>query len=105
MWPHLTDYGWDHEVLLETLVPAEPDGRYPACLGGARACPPEDCGSTGGYEQLVDTLADPAPPPDHHDLLQWLGIDKCTDFDPARFDLADADRRLDAVVLAATRTN
>ena len=47
----------------------------------------------------------PGTTPDHHDLLQWLGIDKGTDFDPARFDLADADRRLDAVVLAATRTN
>jgi hypothetical protein len=50
MWPHLTEYGWEHEVLLKTLVPAEPGGRYPACLRGARVSPPEDCGGTGGYK-------------------------------------------------------
>jgi hypothetical protein len=94
---------WDHEVLLEKLVPAESGGRYPACLAGARACPPEDCGGTPGYEQLIDALADPNHP-DYHDLLQWLGIDKGTDFDPARFDPADANRRLDAVALATART-
>jgi Plasmid pRiA4b ORF-3-like protein len=95
---------WEHEVLLEKLVPAEPGRRYPSCLDGARACPPEDCGGTGGYEQLIDALADPRHP-DHDDLLHWLGMEKGTDFDPARFDPADADRRLDAVILAATRMN
>lgn len=94
---------WEHEVVLEKLVPAEPGGRYPACLDGERACPPEDCGGTSGYEQLIDTLADPNHP-DHHDMLQWLGIEKGADFDPAHFDPADADRRLDTVVHAATRT-
>jgi hypothetical protein len=34
-----------------------------------------------------------------------LGVAKGTDFGPARFDPADADRRLDAVKPAATRTN
>ena len=96
--------GWEHEVLLEKLVPAEPGGRYPACLDGARACPPEDCGGTGGSEQLIEALADPRHP-GHDDLLQWLGVAKGTGFDPVHFDPADADRRLDAVILAATRTN
>lgn len=91
------------EVLLEELVPAEPGGRYPICLDGARACPPENCGGTPGYQQLIDTLADPTTP-DHHYLLQWLGIEKGADFDPARFDPADSNRRLDTVVLAANRT-
>ena len=30
------------------------------CLGGARACPPEDCGGVPGYENLQRVLADPA---------------------------------------------
>jgi len=77
--------GWEHEVRLEKLVSAEPGGRYPRCLAGARACPPEDCGGTSGYAELIDTLADPNHP-DHHDMLQWLGIEKGTEFDPARFD-------------------
>lgn len=61
--------GWEHEVLLEKLVPAKPSGRYPACLDGARTCPLEDCGGTSGYEQLIDTLADPNHP-DHQDMLR-----------------------------------
>jgi hypothetical protein len=37
-------------------------------------------------------------------MLQWLGIDKGSDFDPTRFDPDDANRRLDAVVRGAFRT-
>ncbi|WP_433825844.1 plasmid pRiA4b ORF-3 family protein [Actinoplanes sp. CA-015351] len=92
--------GWDHEIRLENLLRAEPTGRYPVCVDGARACPPEDCGGTPGYADLVKTLADPARP-GHQDLLRWLGIDKPGDFDPARFDPADTNRRLDAAVLSA----
>jgi hypothetical protein len=94
---------WEHEVLLEKLLPTEPGARYPACLAGARACPPEDCGGTPGYAELIDTLADPDHP-EHHAMLEWLGIEKGTDFDPAHFDPTDANRRLDAVVLATART-
>ncbi|MFY1636190.1 plasmid pRiA4b ORF-3 family protein [Solwaraspora sp. WMMB335] len=91
--------GWTHEVLLEKLVPAEPAGQYPACTDGARACPPEDCGGTGGYEQLLDTLADPRHP-DHHHLRQWLGLEQGIDLDPAHFDTTGANRRITAVICA-----
>jgi hypothetical protein len=90
---------WEHEVLLERVVAAEPGGRYPVCLAGAGACPPEDCGGTPGYAELVETLADPHHP-DHEDMLQWLGIDEGSDFDPARFDVTEANRQLDATVRA-----
>jgi hypothetical protein len=95
------DFGdsWTHEVLLEELLPAEPTGRYPACTDGARACPPEDCGGTTGYQELLDALADPHHP-DHHDLRRWLGLEQGADFDPARFDPADANRRIATVMIA-----
>jgi hypothetical protein len=64
-------------------------GRPISALAGARACPPEDCGGTPGYTELIDTLADPDHP-GHQDMLRWLGIEKGIDFDPARFDPADA---------------
>ena len=88
---------WEHEIRLEKLVPADPSSRYPTCVAGERACPPEDSGGTPGYHDLIDTLADPNHP-EHEDMLQWLGIDKGSDFDPTRFDPDDANRRLDDVV-------
>jgi len=40
--------GWEHEILLEKVLQPDPGVRYPRCIGGARACPPEDCGGPGG---------------------------------------------------------
>ncbi|MDA8064501.1 MAG: plasmid pRiA4b ORF-3 family protein [Thermaerobacter sp.] len=48
------DFGdtWLHEVRLEQVVPREEGRRYPCCIDGARACPPEDCGGVWGYERI-----------------------------------------------------
>lgn len=48
------DYGddWEHTVVLESFAPLNERLVYPLCVGGARACPPEDCGGPGGYEDL-----------------------------------------------------
>ena len=52
------------------------------CLGGENACPPEDLGGPGGYEDFMEAIADPAHA-DHDEELEWIG----GSFDPARFDL------------------
>ncbi len=44
--------GWEHQVLLEKILPREDGEEYPKCLAGRRACPPEDCGGVWGYEEL-----------------------------------------------------
>src|SRR5262249_10352945 len=43
------DY-WQHDVLVEKILNPEPDVRYPRCLTGKRACPPEDCGGVYGSD-------------------------------------------------------
>ncbi|MQA13389.1 MAG: hypothetical protein GEV09_04215 [Pseudonocardiaceae bacterium] len=68
------DFGdsWDHEILVERTLTAGDGDRYPTCLAGAGACPPEDCGGTGGYERLREILADPRDS-EHEHMLDWLG--------------------------------
>ena len=58
------------------------------CTGGARACPPEDCGSYPGYEELLKVLRNPKHP-EHESMRDWAG-----DYDPARFILAEVNRQL-----------
>jgi hypothetical protein len=101
---YLYDFGddWDHQVVVETIVAADPDTRYPRCPDGQGACPPEDCGGIPGYQHLRDVLAGP-PSPDQAELLGWLGLDRPADFDPDRFDLRDAHTRLAALTWATRR--
>ncbi|HSK29388.1 MAG TPA: plasmid pRiA4b ORF-3 family protein [Candidatus Limnocylindria bacterium] len=51
--------GWEHEILLEKVLTPESGVRYPGCIGGARACPPEDCGGVGGYANFLAAIRDP----------------------------------------------
>ena len=88
------DFGddWRHEILVEKIVPADPQVRYPTCVKGKRACPPEDCGGIWGYAALLETLADPTAP-DHKELRGWVG----GKFDPEAFDLPAINARLAAL--------
>ncbi|MFD6066996.1 plasmid pRiA4b ORF-3 family protein [Amycolatopsis lurida] len=89
------DFGdsWDHEILIEEATVATSDGRYPRCIAGKAACPPEDVGGTGGYTRLIQILGEPGHP-EHQDILGWLGLVEPGQFDPAHFDLDEANQRL-----------
>jgi hypothetical protein len=67
----LGDY-WQHSVKLEAIVPAAPGIEYPRVLDGARSSPPEDCGGTSGYANLLDVLIDPKHE-DYQHLRGWAG--------------------------------
>lgn len=73
--------GWEHAVVFEGTVAAATKTVYPICLGGERACPPEDCGGICGYEGLLQILQDPTHE-EHEETLEWLG----RPFDPEAFD-------------------
>lgn len=77
------DYGddWRHEITVEAIEPAAIGTRYPRCLAGERACPPEDVGGPYGYQQFLEALADPSHP-EHGTYRDWIG----GRFDPERFD-------------------
>jgi Plasmid pRiA4b ORF-3-like protein len=81
--------GWEHEILVEKVLPADPATPYPVCVAGARACPPEDCGGVWGYADLLETIKNPDDP-EHQEMLEWLG----GEFDPEAFDLDATNRKL-----------
>ena len=77
------DFGdrWAHELLVEKILPPE-ESKYPVCLAGERACPPEDVGGVWGYEGFLEAIRD-HDHPEHEDYLEWIG----GEFDPEAFDL------------------
>lgn len=84
---------WDHDVLLELVLPAEPGAHYPWCVAGKGACPPEDCGGPLGYVDLRALLADPTAD-GHDEMLEWLGLVSAAEFDPAAFDVEAVNKSL-----------
>ena len=71
-----------HKVLLEGYIYRYPKIKYPVCVGGERACPPEDCGGVGGFQDFLEKLEDEPYSDESKDLREWAGLD----YDPARFD-------------------
>ena len=43
--------GWDHVLKVEQVLEEPPSTAR--CTGGRMACPPEDCGGLGGYDELA----------------------------------------------------
>jgi hypothetical protein len=107
--------GWQHDVRVERMLPLDPRRRYPVCIGGRRAVPPEDCGGPWAFLELrqrysIISIADQlmelverrlviggeAFVHDHYEdvlrLLRWLEID--------RFDRRAVNRRLTEHVAA-----
>lgn len=84
------DYGdgWQHTVKLEKVTEAQPRVRYPRCVDGARACPPEDVGGVWGYVDFVEAITNPDHE-QHEEFLEWNGP-----FDPEHFDPALATQRM-----------
>ena len=84
------DFGgaWDHDVVIEERSPSMVE--FAHCLGGQNACPPEDVGGPGGYDDFLEAIADPDHD-GHERYLEWV-----ESFDPFQFDIdaVNAELRL-----------
>jgi hypothetical protein len=87
--------GWDHVLKVDEVL-QEPPATV-RCLGGRMACPPEDCGGIGGYEELAAWVRngyDDAHLPESFESAEhgrdWLPID----WHPDHFDVDEADAAL-----------
>lgn len=94
-WLYEYDFGdgWRHEVSFVDFPPTDPKAKYPLCLEGERACPPEDCGGPGGYPDYLVSIADPNHE-QHNEMLEWRGP-----FDPEDFDAKKATKETGKVKL------
>ncbi len=82
--------GWEHTVTVEDTGSMQPGVTYPVLYDGARSCPPEDCGGSWGYMDILAMLDDPTHQPqvvDRDEMMEWLG----PDFDPDVFHIKRAE--------------
>ncbi|MGP1371186.1 MAG: plasmid pRiA4b ORF-3 family protein [Almyronema sp.] len=88
---YLYDFGdaWEHEILVEKALAAAAEVDYPICIKAKRACPPEDCGGTFGYEAFLEAIQTPNHP-EHEEMLEWVG----GSFDPEAAELAEINAQL-----------
>lgn len=85
------DFGdsWKHEVLFEGCPRLKKGQKYPICLEGERACPPEDVGGVLGYARFLTTISD-RDDRDREETLEWAN----GWFDPDEFDAETATKSM-----------
>lgn len=92
--------GWAHTVTVEKVLAIEAGVRYPRCVSGRRACPPEDVGGPWGYGEFLGAIADPEHA-EHAEFLDWVG----GGFDPEAFHTAEADEAFDLIAWVPLRSS
>ena len=91
---YVYDFGdnWEHIIQVEKVLEADPKVKYPRCVAGSRSGPPEDCGGSWGYGDLLEAIKNPRHE-QHDELVEWLG----DPFDPEAFDLSTVNKVLAGV--------
>jgi len=89
------DFGdnWRIGVAVEAIGEPEPGARFPRCVAGERAGPPEDCGGLPGYEELLKARKNPKTRR-AKELLAWAG----PGWDPDALDLTAINKALSGLV-------
>jgi len=90
---YLYDFGdgWEPEIVV-TKILHRSGVKYPICIGGKRACPPEDCGGPWGYAEFLKAIRNPRHR-DHRELREWVG----GVFDPEAFKLESINKALKTI--------
>ncbi|MBI4739621.1 plasmid pRiA4b ORF-3 family protein [Candidatus Woesearchaeota archaeon] len=99
---YLYDFGdnWEHMLIIEKILDSADAPFIPFCLGGERACPPEDCGSVPGYYELQKIKKNKNHKEYKERIAEWLG----EDFDFEHFDLDETNKELRRLVKIDGRT-
>lgn len=84
------DFGdcWEHSIIVEKILEKDESKKYPICIEGKMACPPEDCGGVWSYKQMLNALKDKNHP-EYERWTEWIG-----EFDAEEFDIDKVNQRL-----------
>jgi hypothetical protein len=93
------DFGdsWDHSVVVEKIGD-DVEIANPVCVGGARACPPEDSGGPWGYAEKLNALANVEGDEERDYLREWMG-----EFDPEQFEMDSINKEMKRAFRPARR--
>lgn len=85
------DYGdnWEHEIELKDVKDADDKIQYPICIAGERNAPPENCGGTTGYEDVIAALKAKKPSKAQKERLMGLGK-----YDPEAINIKKINKEL-----------
>jgi len=88
---YVYDFGdyWEHEILLEKVLPLSEGPAWPVCLAGERGFPHEDSGGVPGYYHTLRILRMPRHP-EHEEMRTWTG----PHYDPEGLDLDFVNEQL-----------
>jgi len=96
---YVYDFGdnWEHEVVLEKVLPLKTAFLHPICVDGARYRPPEDVGGIEGYRDFLEIIKD-AKHPEYDEYLTWAEKDTGgRKFDPEYFYIPEVNRALEKI--------
>ena len=85
---------WEHRIRVEQVRARgdrDGDGTIAWVEGGERACPPEDSGGVGRYQEFLACWEHDPYGEETEGVRTWAGLD----FDPARFDRPAANAAID----------
>lgn len=91
---YVYDFGdnWVHEITLESI--SNDKQKMAICLSGKGACPPEDCGSIYGYEDMKQVFATMPESEEADEYREWLGMDEGEIWDTGAFDIEEINMSL-----------
>ena len=81
--------GWQVDIRVEKQGTVEKGVRYPVCLQGERAGPPEDCGGLEAFHDMLACLGEPETDLGR-EWREWVG----PDYDPSVCDLERINKAL-----------
>lgn len=86
------DFGdsWEHNIVVEKILPPIDDERDALFIKGKNAVPPEDCGGIWGYEHLREVMSDPKHP-EYEEMAEWIGLEDGEIFDSTDMGFTDEE--------------